>query len=154
MWKGAKNRNGGCFMSKKMRSIEKKERREAAIKQEKRKKTFLIVLASVTLIALVGLMVMNALKKEEVPKQLSGFYSDGENVVQLYTDDSFSAMIAGVEHEGTFVIMGNPDEEDWYMFFTDEEGTEVRAILRDENLHMPEEWLADSEEEIILERQF
>ena len=146
-------------MSKKMRSIEKKERREAAIKQDKRKKTFLIVLASVTLIALVVLMVVNTLKKEDVPeeevqKELSGVYYDGENIVQVFTDDSFSAMVAGVEREGTFVIMGNPDEEDWYMFFTDEEGTEVRAILRDENLHMPEEWLADSEEEIILERQF
>ena len=120
-------------MAKSNQQLNKRERREQAIKRAKRKKIIIISAIAAVVVALVSYLIVNAILAPE-----TDIFTDGSQTVILQSDGNFTANLShSVKRDGTFTLA---DQEELTIVTFNQNGAIFTAEIENDELILPEEW--------------
>jgi len=120
-------------MDKNPQHINKKARREMAIKRAKRKKLIIISVIVVLLLALATFIILSIVRGSGTET-----YTDGEQTVELFSNGKFSAVLA---HNNKLSGQYTKTGQDGYSAITfTYNGTTATGLVMNDEFYLPEEW--------------
>jgi hypothetical protein len=113
----------------------KSQRREQAIKREKRKKLIIGTVCVVVAVAIVVLLFNDPYRKQSQAR----VFTDGAQTVTMQNDGTFTAeLLHDTTYSGTFLEVAIGDTTTIVLFEVD--GEDVQGTITNDILTMPEEW--------------